>query len=153
MYLDSAWGRGKDFILRRTRHCSVYEGGWNHNFILHRTPITPHTHTAINATNVRSVCPGPIRHPFQIFSERRSMQSSYRHYFSVFGQHSMRIKLWPFIILNINTTCQILAHASNTNVRPVRPWPTRHPFHNSIKQDQRRVVMHCRCNVFERTTR
>ena len=46
MYLDSAWRWVYDFILRWTRHCSVYVDGWDNDFILRWlrwTPITPHT--------------------------------------------------------------------------------------------------------------
>ena len=84
--------------------------GWL-RFRLHTVSNTNNTaHTAINATNVPSVRPGSIRHPFHTFNKRRSTQSRHRHYFSVFGQHNMRIKLQPHIVSNTNDTCQILAH-------------------------------------------
>ena len=162
MYLDSAWGWGNDFILRQIRHWSVYENGWNYNSILYWTPIS--TDTAINATNVRAVCPGRTRHPLQIFNERISTQSSYRHYFSVFGQHNIRIKLRTAQHENQSTTWYCMErkyHVPNASIHAgIQTYglfvqgqhDTRFMYIQQTK-DQRRVVMHRHCSVFGRTTR
>ena len=53
--------------------------------------------------NVRPVCLGPIRHPFD---KRRSTQHHHRHC-SVFGQHTMRVSLPSHTVLDDDNTAKL----------------------------------------------
>ena len=86
--------------------------------------------------NVRTVCPGPTRHPFHTFDERRSVQGR-QHQCSVYEA-------------NITTSyCIKQQQNNNANVRSVCSGPTQHPFHTFNEQRLTQSRHHHYCSVFE----
>ena len=80
---------------------SVYEGEITTSYTASITNNTTQFKRIQSTTNKRTYCspranttPVPCIHAL---NQQRSTQSSHRHYFSVFGQHNMRIKLRPHI--------------------------------------------------------